>query len=269
MQILTIAELNEAVEKDFKSAQHYLKQVTIEEDLCSYLKWLSDNEVETTVVSKLQRFKRRTKGIHPSSASKSKPCLLKLYYECTFEIEPLGAYDQKMQLTWDVGTLLHDTYQLWFEDMYGEQFKKEVKLKSDDGYIQSRTDGIFTFTHYRFVLEAKSIKEGGNYGWDTIQAKPMEDHVRQAHFYMWLADVPFAIIFYMNKNAGEFKEHAVMFNQNLWDEMMDGVIAPVVEAAYLGGDKALVPANPQWSCRWCLFAHKCPEKGGKDEDVTW
>jgi len=269
MQILTIAELNEALEKDFKGVQHYMKQVTVEEDLSNYLKWLADNEVVTEVHARLERYKRRSKGIHPSSASKSKPCLLKLYYECTFEVEPLAAYDEKMQLTWDVGTLLHETYQTWFRDMYGDQFQAEVPLKSEDGYIKSRTDGIFSFSHYGFILEAKSIKEGGNYGWETIQAKPMDDHVRQAHFYMWLADVPFAIIFYMNKNAGEFKEHAVMFNQKLWDEMMDNVIAPVVEAAYLGGGKELVPANPQWSCRWCAFSHSCPEKGGKEEDVDW
>ena len=86
---------------------------------------------------------------------------------------------------------------------------------------------------------------------------------------MWVANVPFAIIFYMNKNAGVYKEHPIMFNQNLWDEIMGNVIAPVVEASYMGGGLELVPATPQWSCRWCLFSHKCPEKGGKDEDVDW
>lgn len=267
-QILTINDLQVALENDFRATQHYLKQVTVEEDLSNYLLWLHENEVTTDFNVKLHRYRRRSKGIHPSSASKEGCCLLKLYYECTFEIEPMGAYDQKMQLTWDVGTLLHETYQEWFRNMYDKQFKAEVSLKSDDGYIKSRTDGIFTFTNYRFILEAKSIKEGGNFGWETIQAKPMTDHVRQAHFYMWLSDVPFALIFYMNKNAGEFKEHPVMFNQGIWDDMMDNVIAPVVSAAYLGGDA--VSATPGWNaCRFCNFQHGCPEKGGRDEEVIW
>jgi CRISPR/Cas system-associated exonuclease Cas4 (RecB family) len=267
--ILTIDDLNKALEEDFKRAQHYLKQVTVEDDLNTYLQWLHDNEQATEVHARLNRYQRRGKGIHPSSACKKNVCLLKLYYECTFEIEPKSPYDQKMQLTWDVGTLMHEMHQAWFKDMYGDQFEAEVKLQSDDGYIKSSTDGLFTFTAYRFVLEMKSIKEGGNYGWDTVQAKPMDDHVRQCHFYMWLADVPFALIFYMNKNAGLFKEHAVMFNQNLWDEIMGDVIFPVVEAAYLSETPVQPNATPGWHCRWCSFQYKCPESGGKDDDVDW
>lgn len=266
-KILTIDDLNQAIETDFRRAGYYLSQVTVEEDLIIYLQWLHDNEQSTEVHASLDRHQKRAAGIHPSSASKPTVCLKKLYYECTFEVEPNESHDQQAQLTWDIGTLMHEMYQAWFKAMYGDQFQAEVSLKSDDGYIQSRTDGIFTFTNYRFVLELKSIKEGGNFGWDTIQSKPMEDHVRQCHFYMWLANVPYALIFYMNKNAGMFKEHAIMFNQNLWDEMMSNVIAPVVAAAYHKGEP--VEAKPGWHCRWCAFQHECPEKGGRDDHVDW
>lgn len=266
--VRTIGELQQALKENYALVQHYLSQVTVEEDLCNYLKWLSDNGVTTEVITHLKRQKSRTPGIHPSSASKNGVCLLKLYYECTEEVKPgAEAYNQKSQMTWDMGTALHDMHQKWFEDMYGEQFKKEVPLRDKTRHIESSTDGIFTFTHYRFVLEMKSIKEGGNYGWEKVQAKPMEDNVRQAHFYMKLADVPFALIFYMNKNAGEFKEHAVMFNQALWDEMERDVINPVISAAYKKGPA--VEANPGWHCRWCLFQNGCPEKGGKDANVEW
>ena len=266
--IRTISELQQAVEKNYALVQHYLSQVTVEEDLCNYLKWLSDNEVTTDVLSKLKRKKVRAPGVHPSSASKKGVCLLKLYYECTNEVKPgTEAYNQKSQLTWDVGTILHDTYQKWFQDMYGEQFKFEVPLVDKNLSITSSTDGIFSFKHYRFILEMKSIKEGGNYGWEKVQAKPQEDHVRQSHFYMKLADVPFALIFYMNKNAGEFKEHAVMFNQALWDEMENQVVAPVISAAFQKGPE--VQAAPGWHCRWCLYQQGCPEKGGKDGQVDW
>jgi len=266
--IRTLGELKQAVEQNYDLVQHYLNQVTVESDFCNYLKWLADEEVTTEVVSHLKREKKRSLGIHPSSASKKGACLLKLYYECTGEVEPGGdAYNQKSQLTWDMGTMLHDLHQKWFKEMYGDQFQFEVPLKSKDGYIKSSTDGIFSFEHYRFILEMKSIKEGGSFGWEKVQAKPQEDHVRQSHFYMKLADVPFALIFYINKNAGEFKEHAIMFNQALWDEMEKQVVAPVVAAAYKKG--APVGATPGWHCRWCNFQHGCPEKGGKEEHVEW
>jgi CRISPR/Cas system-associated exonuclease Cas4 (RecB family) len=266
--VRTIGELTQALKENYDLVQHYLSQVTVEEDLCNYLKWLSDNEVTTEVVTHLKRHKIRAPGIHPSSAAKNKVCLLKLYYECTNEVEPtVEAYDQKTQMTWDMGTALHDMHQTWFSAMYGDQFKAEVPLKSKDGYIKSQTDGLFTFKHYRFILEMKSIKEGGNYGWAKVQAKPMDDNVRQAHFYMKLADVPYALIFYMNKNAGEFKEHAVMFSQALWDEMERDVLTPVINAAYKKGPA--VAANPGWHCRWCLYQAGCPEKGGKDDPIEW
>lgn len=266
--VRTIGELQQAIEGNFELVQHYLSQVTVEEDLCNYLKWLADTEVTTEVVTHLRREKTRSLGIHPSSASKKGVCLLKLYYECTNEVKPgVEAYNQKMQMTWDMGTALHDMHQAWFEAMYGDQFQKEVSLKSADGYIKSSADGVFNFEHYRFVLEMKSIKEGGSFGWEKVQAKPMEDHVRQSHFYMKLADVPYALIFYMNKNAGEFKEHAITFSQSLWEEIEQEVVTPVISAAYKKGP--MVPASSGWHCRWCSFQDGCPEKGGKDDHVDW
>lgn len=266
--IRTIGELQKAVAEDYKLVTHYLSQVTVEDDLCNYLKWLSDNEVSTEVAVELGRRKTRPTGIHPSSACKKGGCLLKLYYECTNEVQPgAEAYSQKSQMIWDLGTALHAIHQKWFSEMYGGQFQSEVQLKSKDGYIKSSADGLLTFTNYRFILEMKSIKEGGNYGWEKVQGKPMEDNVRQCHFYMKLADAPFALIFYMNKNSGEFKEHAVMFNQALWNEMEKEVVNPVIAAAYQGGP--MVAATPGWHCRWCLYQNGCPEKGGKDESVDW
>jgi CRISPR/Cas system-associated exonuclease Cas4 (RecB family) len=266
--IRTLKELAYAEENNFELYQHYLSQVTVESDLSNYLRWLSDHEITTTLTSRLKRYKTRPTGIHPSSASKKGGCLLKLYYECTHSVKPgTDSYDEKSQLTWDLGTLLHDMYQTWFKDMYGDQFESEVPLVDNTNHIVSHTDGIFSFEYYRAILELKSIKEGGSFGWEKVQAKPQEDHVRQAHFYMKLADVPFALIFYINKNAGEFKEHAVSFNQSLWDEMNSQVIQPVVSAAYNGGP--MVDAKPGWHCRWCNFQHGCPEKRKKDTHVDW
>ena len=248
----------------FDLVQSYLKRVTVERDLTNYYRWLFDNQVDTTVTSVLSRYKSRSTGIHPSSACKKGVCLLKIYYECTHQIVPNRGFDQKMAITWDTGTMLHDMMQTHFKAMYGDQFEYEVPLKK--GHVTSRTDGVFDFSDYRFILEMKSIKEGGNYGWEKVQIKPLKDNVRQSHFYMWLADIPFALIFYMGKNIGEFKEHAIQFNPLIWNEIETSIIKPVITAAYEGG--AMVEAAPGWHCRWCDFAYNCPAKAavkGKGE----
>jgi hypothetical protein len=266
-QIKTIEELNRAMKDDFKAVQHYVGHVTVLDDLYNYFQYLSDHEVTTVVETELKRHHKRPAGIHPSSAAKSKSCLLKLYYECTHEVEPLVSHDAKSQLTWDLGTLLHSTYQTWFKHMYPDQFEAEVSLKSDDGLILSSTDGIFCFTHVKFILEMKSIKEGGSYGWEKVQAKPFLDTVRQCHFYMKLANAPFALILYLNKNAGEIKEHAITFNQEIWNEIEVNTINPVLDAAFKGGP--MVEAKPGWQCRQCSFQAGCKEKKSTDEIPDW
>jgi len=262
----TLEDLEWARQNNPALIEHYAGQVTILEDFRKYLKWLDDNEVTSVVTSNLKRHKRRSKGIHPSSACKKKVCLLKLYYECTFAIEPAKQFDAKSQITWDIGTMLHDMMQTHLSAMYGKQFSYEVPLHR--GPIKSSTDGIFDFTNFRFILEMKSIKEGGNFGWETVQAKPMEDNVRQAHFYMWLANIPMALLFYINKNGSEFKEHTIVFDPAIWSEIEADVLRPVISTVYENGD--MVAANPGWHCRWCNFAHACPERGGKkDADADW
>ena len=254
--ILTIEDLLWAKENDPQLVDECFAQVTIEEDLERYLAWLAEHEVTTNVVTELRRNKARTLGIHPSSACKKGVCLLKLFYECTGKIPPKRAYDPESQRTWDIGTLLHDTYQTHFENMYGDQFAKEVRLKNKPLHIVSNTDGIFSFTRIKIILEMKSIKEGGNYGWEKVQKKPMEDNVRQALFYMKLANIPFGIVFYMNKNSGKIKEHPIMFDPDLWNEMQTEVVEPVVEAAFNGGEA--VQGKAGYHCRWCDFNHSCP-----------
>lgn len=270
MAIQTINDLVEIEKDDYRQVQHYLEKVTVREDLFKYQTWLHQNEVTTRFPMSLHRTQQRKPGIHPSSASKVGVCLLKLYYECREEIPAREPFNPQSQLTWDLGTFMHSLHQTWFKEMYGDQFQAEVPLENTDYHLKSHTDGIFSFTDYRNVIEIKTIKEGGNYGWETIQHKPMEDHVRQSHFYMWLSNVPFALIFYINKNVSEYKEHAIAFNSTLWNEMWYTVVDPVIAAAYFNEGK-VPPATPSWACRWCGYAYTCPEKknvtGGKD--VEW
>jgi len=258
--IRTLEDLKQVVESQgLTAAEEFCRQqVTVDRDLQSHLKWLSDNEVTTVVDTKLKRHKQRSLGIHPSAACKDNACLLKLYYDCTGDIAPLRKFVLESQITWDIGTLLHCTLQEWFQQMYGdEQFQAEVPLLNDQLHVKSHADGLFTFSQCRFILEIKSIKEGGNYGFERVQLKPMKDNVRQAHFYMYVANVPFALLFYMCKNNSRWKEHPVVFDFNLWDKIVNETVKPVIGAAYGNGE--MVESTPGWACRWCDYEYACPD----------
>jgi hypothetical protein len=254
--IKTLGELEKALKNTPDLVEELKTEASIVEDLERYLEWLSSEEVTTTVTTELKREKKRSNGIHPSSACKKGVCLLKLYYECTGEIAPHRPYVADSQRIWDIGTLLHDTYQAHLNSMYGDQFADEVHLRCDELHIVSHADGIFDFERLRSVLEMKSIKDGGKFGWAKVQEEPFEDNVRQAHFYMWLEDVPFANILYLAKNHGGIKEHVVSFDFDLWDEIQTEVVEPVISAAYKDGEK--VEATAGFMCRWCDFSYACP-----------
>ena len=253
-QIKTLDDLSTASEKEIQEA---MERASITDALEEYLEWLYQSETKTIVTTELNRRHGRSLGIHPSAACKKGQCLLRLYYDCTAEIEPMRAYDPVAQKTWDTGTLLHDTYQTHFHEMFGDQFRDEVKLKSSELHLKSSTDGIFDFETVKVILEMKSIKEGGSFGWEKVQSAPMEDNVRQCHFYMALADIPFAIVLYLNKNSGLIKEHVIRFDFGLWEEIVNEVLEPVIQAAYEGGEKPDGKAG--YHCRWCDYNHSCPE----------
>jgi CRISPR/Cas system-associated exonuclease Cas4 (RecB family) len=273
-KMTTIEDLEWAMKNEPELIERYKKAVTIVPDLKEHLKWMYDNNVSIKVRSTLKRRQGRTLGIHPSSACKPKVCKLKLYYECVEEIEPKRTYDPKMQEIWDLGTLMHDRLQTFLSDMYGDQFESELALSIPELHIIGHTDGLFIFEahdglrSYRFILEIKTIKEGkekSSYGWASVQHKPMKDNVRQAHFYMKAKNVPFAIIFYISKNTGEFLEHAVTFDPKIWAELEETIADPI-EAAY-GDTNVNVKASPGWNCRWCDYEHGCAaakrKKGGR------
>jgi len=251
--IKTLDDLAAASEEDIQEAA---ASVSIMGALEEYLEWLSDSETTTIVTAELRRHKRRSLGIHPSAACKPKACLLKLYYGCTGEILPQRAYEEENQRIWDIGTLLHETYQAHFNSMFGDQFQDEVKLVDEALHIKSRTDGLFHFSLVKAILEMKSIKEGGKFGWSTVQNKPEAGNVRQCHFYMKVADAPFANLFYMNKNTGQLKEYVLTFDFDLWDELQTEVVEPVIAAAYEDGPA--VEGRPSWDCRWCDYNYACP-----------
>jgi CRISPR/Cas system-associated exonuclease Cas4 (RecB family) len=258
-RIWTIADLDELRDSEDPKDQEFLKQkfaeVTILPDIEDYLRYIHDNSVPLKVRSCMNRKKKRALGVHPSAASKRDLCPLKIYWDCTQEVEPHRPYNQQNQEIWDLGTMLHDRLQTILELIYGDQFTREVPLSIPELLIVGHTDGVLEFevSGIRIVLEIKSIKEGGQYGWEKVQLKPMADNVRQCTMYMKAKNIPFGIIFYINKNSGLFKEHPIMFDHEIWDDIEKNVL-PVVQAVQ---SKALVKAKPSWWCKSCDYVKAC------------
>lgn len=272
----TIEDLHWAQANDPEAIEEALKKVAIKENLSEWLEWIYHEEVSLKFVVNLNRKKWRSSGLHPSTICKKGVCLLKVYYEAAGSLKPLRQYKEQNNLTFDVGTMVHVMLQSHLDNMFNhekQQFESEVRLRDDELHIRSSTDGLFTFPDLRFILEIKSIKAGGNFGFEKVQHEPLEDTTRQTNMYMRLADVPFGLVFYFGKNTSDTIEHALTFDQELWDEIHSDVIDPVVKAAW--GKGKMVKASPGWHCRQCDYQYGCPhsKKGADPSDAhgqrTW
>jgi len=266
MNFHTIEDLQGASEEDVRKA---LSRVTVIDDLAAHLKWLNDNKIKLPVQFDLGG-EERSLGIHPSSACKPGVCPLQLVYECTGEVEPLDKVGHDLQDTFDIGTAKHAMLQAQLKDMFDDQFEKEVSLEDDDLHIDSHADGLFTFPSLRFILEIKTIKEGGNFGFEKVQNKPLESNLRQMMMYMRLANVPFGLLFYYCKNNSLKKEHAMVYDPAIWGEIEE-LVTPVVDAAYNGGPD--VTPKVGGHCKWCKFHHGCTHgrrhTNGKSSRRSW
>lgn len=262
MKITTIEELMNA---DMHQKAEVKQQITVVNDLYTYMKWLRDGH-QIPVTFTLGSSEKRSLGVHPSSISKSGVCPLKIYYECvgseTLDAETVTAdFDMESQDTYDIGTAKHRMLQTMFLDMYGDQFAEEVKLSIPEYHIEGHADGVFSFPNYRFVLEIKTIKESkSQFGFEAVQHSPMPDHLRQTMLYMKALNVPFGLIFYWCKNNSMKKEHVVEYDQSIVDKLLK-TVKPIVDAAYNNGP--MVIGQPGLGCSKCAYLPIC--KTGKGE----
>lgn len=262
---MTIADLKKASKHEIAEA---LGNVTVINDLAEWFNQLNSEGHSLDIPTNLRYGKGATPGIYPSSACKKGGCMLKMYYECTQEVPAYRSIDFKLQGIFDIGSLYHEYIQTHLELMYGDQFEKEAKVRNAKLHTRGRADGLFTFSNVRFVLEIKTIKEGGSYGFEKVHSKPLTDHIRQAQIYMAILGIPFALILYWCKNTSEMKEHALVYDEKIWDEIR-GPIEIVVDAAFNRSEEHRtpegypVPAAPGGNCRICDYEYSCPAKKDK------
>jgi hypothetical protein len=250
--ILTIDDLKEASPQQVEKA---LELVTVKNDLFSWLQWLNSPEGAQVESQYKLGHHDRALGIHPSAIAKVGECLLKLHYDVTGAVEPDRKFNMEDQLTWDTGTLIHSMLQTHFANMYEGNFEPEVWLKNRRLLITSHTDGRFKFKKVRFLLEIKSIKEGGNFGFAKVQDRPFPDNVRQLMTYLRLDNCPFGLLFYFCKNNGQIKEHPVVYDSKVWQALKKNTILPVIQSV-----EEESPPLPKvgYHCRRCPYFKGCP-----------
>lgn len=259
MRIMTINDLQNASPEDVLQVR---QKISLQSDLYNYRKWLEESQTLLDITVTLGG-KKRAYGVHPSSISKVGVCPLKIYYEITGEVESCSTFVHDLQDTFDIGTSYHSIIQTMFHDMYGDQFQSEVRMNLLELLMTGDTDGLFTFTDYRSVLEIKTVKEAkGRYGFEAMTKRPFPDHVRQATCYMKMLDVPFAIIWYFCKNNSMKFEHVITFDPMIWEDIYNTAY-PIVVAAKNG---VKVEANPGFSCRFCNFEHGCSARRNINDD---
>jgi CRISPR/Cas system-associated exonuclease Cas4 (RecB family) len=236
-----------------------MNKISIVNDITSYKHWLESSGESLDIP--LQIGSRRSLCVHPSTICKAGVCPLKVYYECTGELDKNKCHPLDLHNTFDTGTALHAVLQAYCEAVFNDsnikQFEREVKLVNKELHMNGHADGVFTFTDHRFILEIKTIKEGGNVGWEKVQTRPLPDNERQLRIYMHLANIPFGLLYYWCKNNGSVKEHVVTYDGGaVWDEVA-AMVKPVVDAAYNKGPpvKGIVGAM----CRMCDFNYGCSD----------
>jgi hypothetical protein len=259
--IHTINDLRDASEHDVREA---LKQVTVKDDLFSFLRWLHSQEGGQIEGRFSLGYHPRGRGLHPSQITKDGVCLYKMYLDCVEEVESIRKFDYDMQLIFDHGTLAHSMLQTYFLHMYEGQFEEEVWLKRKKLLITSHADGRFTFSNVRFILEIKSIKEGGSFGFAKVQDRPFKENVRQLMTYMALDNCPFGLLFYFCKNTGQIKEHPIVYNDEVWQDLKQRVVLPVVAAVESGEHPQ---ATPGYHCKKCEYFHGCKYGKGHANDA--
>lgn len=255
MAIMTIDDLAAASDDEVDSI---MSGSGIIQDLARFQQWCEKEGYRYPVSFDLGGGGPRT-GVHPSSVCKNDYCLQKLVWDATGEVEKINSFDHDLLDTFDIGTAKHAMLQAQLNEMYGDQFEDEVSLKDDSLHILGHTDGMFTFSNYRMLLEIKTIKDSSSaYGFDKATRDPLKDNVRQLMIYMKILNVPFGLLFYWCKNDSRKVEYIIAFDDELWRDIHQ-VIVNVCRGAYDPMAPKVIPKNPQFSCKWCGYLHACPE----------
>lgn len=131
---------------------------------------------------------------------------------------------------------------------------KELYFKDDVYRIGGHPDGFLKIPGMDGVglLEVKSVHR---FNAAKAQEAPFEEHIVQAHVYMWLARVTWAKFIYWNKEGAGLSaliEHTIYRDDNLINN-----IKTVLESIWKGIDTQTLPKRVLCSDQGCSRASRC------------
>lgn len=201
----------------------------------------------------------RSRGrLHPSSF-KPDACLQKHWYDLIDdgeELEEKGNFQAETLMIFQMGHWAHEGLQSFASSMYGDTFQDEVYASIDDLFISGSCDGVRRIPNLRYGFEFKTIKEQRFNELSGVQ----EAHTWQGTVYMKALDLPLMLFVYINKNNSHLLEFPLPFNPELWSEIEETLVQPVLEAGN-DGPGAVTPRGKditKWTCKDCGYNHGCP-----------
>jgi len=97
----------------------------------------------------------------------------------------------------------------------------EVSLRDDSLWLKGSPDALILNPNdgLVYVFELKSMRDG--------EFKILEDakieHIMQVHLYMWLTNIPRAILFYENKDSQQTKEFVIQKSDILMNKILNKI----------------------------------------------
>lgn len=174
-----------------------------------------DKELDRDIVVRLGA-PRHGGVFHASDVSKATVCLRKLalgLYDAPHGIEPRTA--QSIRILQN-GHFTHARLEHTIIDAVraiGGDATNEWKMHPDAKLRSGTADLMVVIDGWPYVVEIKSIKGTGDYGFEKLGAYPQADHRGQVNQYMGLSGVHAGWILYECKNTQQLKEYFVRFDE--------------------------------------------------------
>ena len=186
--------------------------------------------------------------VHPSSMAY---CLRALFYShCN--VPAVNRREPSTLKLMACGSALHTVFQDWIAEAIiarGEEFEAEVPIRFEPYRVSGRIDGLFSA--YDWLLEIKTV---GTAGFPRLTSPRKSDKI-QAHVYMFILDIPRIIMYYINRDTGEDKEHKLFFDRDFWNAEVSAKFLGIIEA--VDNDKPPPRQTSSYHCRECNFYDAC------------
>lgn len=173
-------------------------------------------------------------------------CKRKVYYDRIGALQKKDHHDMD-NIGWtEAGNAIHDRLQMLLGSKLGDSVHIEGMVEGVEwpskGYIDAEAED--------WIIEFKGI---GSSSFSAL-SKPKEEHIWQAHMYMWLRDIPRAQILYINRDTWAMKNFKIGFDETVFRRMMEviGYIEDCVKK-----DEPPKKINRKWVCGRCEYAHVC------------